>query len=135
MEAWSLWQPLVQADILDKRGTIELLNCVEESETDMSTLELADLVARQTSAFNHLRNAFVLYRRLYYCAVLLGTSSLEYCWVVNRMGDVLQLFGLRQEALQLFREAAMGRTARLGHHHKATIESVERAAILASLIE
>lgn len=125
----------MQADILDKRGTIELLNCVEESDTDMSTPQLADLVARQTNAFNHLRNAFVLYRGLYHCAVLLGTSSLEYCWVVNRMGDVIQLFGLRQEALQLFREAAMGRAAKLGQHHKATIESSERAAILASLIE
>lgn len=51
------------------------------------------------------------------------------------MGDVLQLFGLRQEALQLFQEAAKGRTTKLGHHHKASMESTERAAILASLIE
>lgn len=51
------------------------------------------------------------------------------------MGDVLRLFGLRQEALQLFREAAMGRAVKLGHHHKATIESVERVAILESLLE
>ena len=137
MDAWTLWEPLVQADILDKRGTVELLTCAEEfgeSQGDLSPQCLADLVGRQTNALNHLRNAFVLYRGLYHCAILLGTSSLGYCWVANRMGDVLRLFGLRQEALQLLKEAAVGRTARLGYNHKATIESTERAAVLESLM-
>lgn len=138
MEAWNLWESLVQADVLDKRGTIELLTCTEEvteSETPISPSQLADLVSRQTKAFNDLRNAFIIYRRLYHCAILLGTSSLEYCWAANRIGDVLRLFGLRPEALRLFREAAMGRTARLGYNHKASIESAERAAVLASLMD
>ena len=128
----------MQADILDKRGTVELIDCAEEAEEaklDMDPSQLAGLVARQATAFGHLHNAFLLYRRLYHCAVLLGTSSLEYCWVANRLGDVFRLFGLRQEALQLFQEAAMGRIARLGHTHKATIESSDRAALLASLID
>lgn len=78
VEAWNPWQPIVQADVLDKRGTLELLDCAEEaseSETDMLPSQLADLVARQTSAFTQLRNAFVLYRGLYHCATLLGTTS------------------------------------------------------------
>ena len=128
----------MQADILDKRGTVELLDCAEEAAEggpDPDPSELADLVARQAAAFGHLHNAFLLYRRLYHCAILLGTSSLEYCWVANRLGDVMRLFGLRREALQLFQEAAMGRIARLGHSHKAAIESSERAALLASLLD
>ena len=128
----------MQADILDKRGTIELLDCAEEAseyQTEVSPPDLACLVARQTNAFQHLRNAFVLYRGLYHCAILLGTSSLEYCWVANRMGDILRLFGLRREALQLFKEAATGRIAKLGYNHKTSIESSERAAVLASLMD
>ncbi|KAL9100076.1 MAG: hypothetical protein Q9187_009408, partial [Circinaria calcarea] len=130
-----LWEPLVQADILDKRGQIILLNIVDppDGQTTHSISKLADFVQEQCIAYQSLRTALVLYRRIYHGTELFfGASSLEYCWVANRLGFVLELFGLRYETLRLFKEAVAGRMFHLGTLHKSTVESCERAAFLES---
>ena len=126
----------MQADILDKRGSTQLLSLKQPGEGNQSLhSELADFVQKQIQAFEDLHLAFVSYRRIYHGTELFfGTSSLEYCWVANRLGCISELFGLRHEALRLYKEAAAGRLLHLGPSHKSTVESCERAALLESTL-
>jgi hypothetical protein len=134
---------LVQADILDKQGrliyeALEELSSLQPQSTGHSNRPLSNRyddpitnlsawVNRQMEAYHRLYDAFVLYRYLLYATELQWTAkSLEHCWVANRLGGLLLLFGLRQDALDLFLIARIGRSEMLGIDHKATVECNER---------
>lgn len=46
--------------------------------------------------------------------------------MANRLGNVLEVFGWREEALKLFIEASEGRERTLGKDHKRTLESIAK---------
>ena len=133
----------MQADILDKQGrliyeALEEFPFMQPQSTGHSTRPLSNRhddpntslpawVNRQTEAYHCLYSAFVLYRYLLHATQLRWTAkSLEHCWVANRLGGLLLVFGLRQDALELFRTARIGRIETLGNDHKATVECIER---------
>jgi hypothetical protein len=142
-EASQLTSVLVQADVLDKQGrliheALEELFPLQPQSTGHSARPLSNRyddpntnlsawVNRQMEAYHRLYDAFVLYRYLLHATEMQWTAkSLEHCWVANRLGGVLLLFGLRQEALDLFLRARAGRSEMLGMDHRATGECNER---------
>jgi len=149
-EADYLWNPIIQADYLDKEGTVlfEDLQTVPKLKSQNSgrnhpaaspndpMIDLAYKVERLMAAYQRLYLAFVLYRQLLYATEAhWSPQSLEYCWVANRLGNVLEIFGLRTDALELYLKASAGRANILGQDHEKTKESRERAERLLRDIE
>lgn len=46
--------------------------------------------------------------------------------MANRLGNVLEIFGWKDKALELYIEASEGREKTLGKDHKRTLESIAR---------
>jgi hypothetical protein len=141
---------IVQADLLDKQGhmimeglgdgTILRTHTTGQSLpsfpnlSDPAILVYRDVQRRQF-AYEKLQLAFVIYRRLLHSTELQwGSSSLEHCWVANRLGFVLETFGLRNEALDLYVTSCSGRVLGLGPRHRATKESLNRVKLLQDLM-
>ncbi|OAQ99127.1 hypothetical protein LLEC1_03559 [Akanthomyces lecanii] len=131
-EASYLGPVLVQADILDKQGrliheALEETSSLQPRSTGHSSTSLSSRgddpstnlpawVNRQMESYHRLHEAFVLYRYLLHATELQWTAkSLEHCWVANRLGGLLLVFGLRGDALGLFRTAKAGRVEMLGN--------------------
>jgi hypothetical protein len=141
---------LVQADLLDKQGHMIMAGLDDENilrvhSTGQSASSLPNLsdpavlvyrdVQRKQSVYERLGLAFVIYRRLLHSTELQwGSSSLEHCWVANRLGFVLEIFGLRNEALNLYVTSCAGRVQGLGPRHRATKESLKRVENLQDLM-
>lgn len=138
-----MYNPFLQADYLDKQGRA-ILEGLEHvtgryrvqlsipSSNSQSTKEpevaLWYDVKRRMLGYEKLSSAFLIYRQLLYTTEWYWSRrSLEYCWVANRLGRVLEIFGMRTEALDLYIRAAEGRHTLLGAEHRKTKESQERA--------
>lgn len=138
-----MWNAVIIADILDKQGRLMIEGIEQQQElkplgTGNNSERLGgddglmSKVKRQMDGCERLHEAVTVYRHLYHATeVQLGPYSLEHCWVANRLGGILEIFGLREEALELYEKARDGRMKKLPSH-KATLESTERAILLQS---
>ncbi|KAH6683342.1 acyl transferase/acyl hydrolase/lysophospholipase [Halenospora varia] len=136
-----MWNAVVLVDILDKQGRLLAEDLVLEEKlrpqgTGYSNSsptgydESMVRASRQIYACERLHQALVIYRHLFYATELQFNSlSLDHCWVANRLGKILEIFGLRQEAFDLYVRARDGRMRHLPSH-KASKESQERAQAL-----
>ncbi|KAF4457108.1 Calcium-independent phospholipase A2-gamma [Fusarium austroafricanum] len=128
-----LWDAVVQADLLDERGREILVSCTPNP--DRLQLKVTDdckdiayyspdaetpekVAARIELANQDLSNAFHILRQL------LGTAatyweeqSFVYCWVAKRMGGILEIWGCRREARNLYLVARDGKVKMFGVDH------------------
>ena len=136
-----MWNAVILADILDKQGRLILEGKEQQERLRPQSTGRSDggsngddewmsRARKQMTGCDRLHQAVLIYRHLFYATELhMGTSSLEHCWVANRLGSILEIFGLRQEALELYERARDGRMKKLPTH-KSSIESTERALFL-----
>jgi hypothetical protein len=140
-----MWNAVILADILDKQGRLILEGLGQEERLRPHNTGRSDFgssgddasminARRHMNGYEKLHEAVIIYRHLFYATDShMGSESLEHCWVANRLGGILEIFGLREEALGMYERA---RDGRMKHSpmHKATIESTERAVTLRSTL-
>ncbi|UZP43060.1 hypothetical protein NXS19_010876 [Fusarium pseudograminearum] len=128
-----MWNAVVQADLLDERGREILSSCTPnpdrpqllvshdckadayyspEDETPQRT------AARIELANKDLSNAFQIFRQLL-CTVagIWDESSFPYCWIAKRMAGILEIWGCRREARNLYLVARDGKVKVFGEDH------------------
>lgn len=129
---------IVIADLLEKQGRLiaEGFESIVERRLPLdgrrihdeivveSATTLERRVQRQITANEYLRQAFIIYRSLLGEAESPWESrSRERCWICHRLGGILEHFGLRKEALQLYCQAFDGRREMLGSDNEVTCRS------------
>ncbi|EWZ80665.1 hypothetical protein FOWG_15380 [Fusarium oxysporum f. sp. lycopersici MN25] len=128
-----LWNAVVQADLLDERGREILVSCTPNP--DRPQLKVMDeckaiayyspadetperVAARIELANQDLSNAFHILRQLLCTAAAYWEEhSFVYCWVAKRMGGILELWGCRREARNLYLVARDGKVKMFGADH------------------
>ncbi|KAI9841344.1 MAG: hypothetical protein M1837_000777 [Sclerophora amabilis] len=143
-----LWDRLIQADILDRRGrrTIKELidfrkreaqnhpqqaraDAAEEAAEDIRAI--AESVECQRISNKDLWAAFKLYRSLRLSQIeKFGPRSSDELWTTHRLGGISKLLGFLDDERRFFRAAATGRRDCLGPEHEAYHRSAEAVARL-----
>jgi hypothetical protein len=127
-----MWNAVILADILDKQGRLLLEGLGQEERLRPHNTGRSDFVSngddtsmsnarRYMNGYEKLREAVIIYRHLFHATDLhMGPKSLEHCWAANRLGGILEIFGLREEALEMYERARDGRMKH-SPNHKTTI--------------
>ena len=143
--AYYLWNAVVLADILDKQDRLLLEGLGQEERLRPHNTGRSDFVSnvddpsmskarKYMNGYEKLREAVIIYCHLFHATDLhMGPKSLEHCWVANRLGCILEIFGLREAALEMYERARDGRMLH-SPNHKATIEGTEWALTLQSVL-
>lgn len=128
-----MWSAVVQADLLDERGREILSSCTPNPDRPQLLVShdcKADAyyspkdetpqrtAARIELANKDLSNAFQIFRQLL-CTVagIWDESSFPYCWIAKRMAGILEIWGCRREARNLYLVARDGKVKVFGEDH------------------
>lgn len=127
-----LWEPLVQADLLDKRGRCILARRLPEDDEMQLRLpgeaahidysgapeDVETTVSRLIVAHGQLREAARIYRQLFHTTQLLvGVTSVAHCWVAKRLASLLEAWGCLGDARNLYMAALNGKIERFRGGH------------------
>ncbi|KIW04623.1 uncharacterized protein PV09_04370 [Verruconis gallopava] len=123
-----IWPSVVLADLLDRQAVLMWGHTVQQHHLDSDpAVKLSHQVLGLIEANQKWHQAFEIYRRLFHSTRLMwGRESKEHCWVSNRLGKILQRWGLVRGAFAMYCIAKDGRIRTLGPRAHATEESLER---------
>ncbi|KAH6967158.1 hypothetical protein EDB82DRAFT_354377 [Fusarium venenatum] len=124
---------VVQADLLDERSREILSSCIPSPDRPQLLIshdckadayyspedETPERTATRIELANKdLSNAFQIFRQLLCTVVgIWDESSFPYCWIAKRMAGILEIWGCRREARNLYLVARDGKVKVFGEDH------------------